>query len=70
MIPVRCFTNLDEYKRETWPTELCAVPLVGHWVAARSGKKLRVVSITHREELRDFDESGEWASILDVELHR
>lgn len=58
-IEVRCFTNLDEYKREEWPTKLPGVPVVGHWMSARSGKLLAIVNITWQ-----FD------GTLRVELHQ
>jgi len=42
-----CYTNLDEYHREHWPTMFVAVPRVGEVVQAESGKLLRVVRVTH-----------------------
>jgi len=42
-----CYTNLDEYKSEVWPSQFVSVPLVGARIESRSGKKLTVSSITH-----------------------
>lgn len=43
-----CKTNLDDYKREDWPTKFVAVPRVGDWVESKGGKILAVVKVTHR----------------------
>ena len=51
MIAVRCRTNLDNYKREVWPTEMACRPAVGDRVRAESGNSLCVVGITHTMEL-------------------
>lgn len=59
MIRVHCFTNLDDFKRLEWPVELPAVPAIGHSIAAKSGKQLKIVAITWQ-----FDGS------LEIELHR
>ena len=42
-----CRTNLDGYEREEWPTHFVAVPRRGERVAAKSGKHLAVVGVTH-----------------------
>jgi len=47
MIKGICVTNIDDYKRETWPTEFVAVPQKGECVCAKSGKFLRVARVTH-----------------------
>jgi len=44
---VRCRTNLDNYKQEHWPEEVCCRPMVGDSVVSESGKRLRIVGITH-----------------------
>lgn len=59
LFQISCFTNLDEYKREEWPTQLPAVPQVGQKMVAKSRKKLTVVAVTWM-----FDGS------LEVELHK
>lgn len=43
----RCRTNLDDCKREEWPTSFVAVPRKGERVEAKSGRSLVVVSVTH-----------------------
>lgn len=58
-IKIHCFTNLDEYTREEWPTELPCVPVVGQGMAARSRKRLRIVAVTWQHD-----------GTLEVELHR
>lgn len=45
----RCFTKLDDYKHEEWPTVFCTVPLIGHFVESVSGKILKIVNIIHCE---------------------
>jgi hypothetical protein len=62
-IRVSCFTNLDEYKQESWPGKMSCRPNPGDWVMAKSGKILTVVKITH---MLDRDDN----SMLRVELHR
>lgn len=59
MIKIICFSNLDEYKAQEWPDQLPAVPKVGQWLQAKSGKRLRIVNTT-------WLYSGE----LEVELHK
>ena len=54
-----CFTNIDEYKRETWPTAFAWPPQSGEWVQSESGKILKVVKVTHTVEGK-----------LRVELHK
>lgn len=46
MITARCFTNLDGYEHESWPTQFPIVPQVGNYVESRNGKSLKIVSIT------------------------
>ena len=75
MMKVHCFTYLDEFKREQWPSELAARPLVGDIVESGSGMKLKVVSITHSmSPNRQYDENmfGNTTPepILKVELHK
>lgn len=59
---VRCRTNLDNYHREEWPTEMCCRPIKGDSVSAKSGKKLKIVQVTHMYE-------GERDPYLEIELH-
>jgi hypothetical protein len=59
----RCFTNLEEYGRERWPTAFVAVPRIGERIEAESGRSLKVVSVTHTEPRRD-------EPLLKIELHR
>lgn len=66
MYKARCFTNLDDFKREDWPDEFAFPPRVGDYVESRSGKRLKVVSIMH---------SGGYTGpssrpLVVVELHR
>lgn len=58
-----CFTNLDKFKGENWPTEFSCKPQVGDRVESKSGNTtLYVVSVTHRMGIH-FPE-------LRVELHK
>jgi hypothetical protein len=59
MVAVRCFTNLDDYKTQEWPERLPAVPSIGHWVQAKSGKVLKIVGLT-----------WQYDGVLRIELHR
>ena len=75
MMKVHCFTYLDEFKQERWPSELAARPLVGDWVESNSGAKLKVISVTHSMKLnRQYDENTfgppTFEPILKVELHK
>jgi hypothetical protein len=56
---VICFTNLDDYQREAWPTMVCCRPIVGDQISSKSGRTLSIVAITH-----------EYDGTLRVELHR
>lgn len=72
-IPVQCFTNLDGYERERWPTHMACRPTQGDCVEARSGKTLKVVRVTHAERAvlgPGGVDTGERAPYLKVELHR
>jgi len=62
-IKARCFTNLDEYDRETWPTVFVTVPRIGERVEAESGRSLKVVCVTHCLPQPDQPR-------LKIELHR
>lgn len=58
----RCTTNLDNFKREQWPTIFAKVPDKGDQVVSRSGKQLAVVEIRHAEQ--------DGLPYIIVELHR
>lgn len=46
----RCYTHLDDYKRDEWPIVFGAIPQKGDYVQSLSGgRMLRVHSITHSE---------------------
>ncbi len=70
-IPVSCRTNLDDYKREQWPVEMVVRPIVGDRIESKSGKVLKIVSITHaiREE-KDVNHFVILHPILIVDLNR
>lgn len=66
MILVHCHTNIDQYRCERWPREMCCRPQIGDSVESESGKVLKVCQITHRMgEL-----NGQTYPMLFVELHR
>ena len=46
-IRVKCLTNLDDFKKEIWPTEMEARPMLGDLVRSEGGKMLEVASIIH-----------------------
>jgi len=64
MISTVCFTNIDSYLHEQWPTEMVAVPNLGDWVESESGKILKVVKITHTQYHRGIS-----APYIRIELH-
>ena len=65
-----CRTNLDEGKLKKWPSDFLTCPRVGDYVAASSGYHLKVVSITHKMQNRQF--VGEVIAVpcIEVELNR
>jgi len=70
-IKVRCSTNIDKFKGETWPQLMACRPLKGDAVEAESGAILHVVGVTHavgKVNLLDSELAGQ--PFLKVELHR
>lgn len=67
MIDGLCFTNIDKFRSEKWPTKFVAVPRVGELVESESGKVLKVVAITHR--VRTGPYSDEAHAYVKIELH-
>ena len=45
-----CFTDLDAYKHEKWPTTFCVEPKLESWVESESGKRSKVHKIIHCEK--------------------
>jgi hypothetical protein len=43
-----CHTNIDDGRRETWPTDFVTCPKIGDYVEAESGYQLVVCTIYHR----------------------
>lgn len=67
MISARCHTNLDDYRTDVWPGVFGAIPNKGDYVMAqRSGRVLRVVSVTHTSDTIEGDERPR----IIVELHK
>ena len=62
VIKVFCHTNIDKLSMEKWPREMVLRPMIGDWVKAESGRRLRVVAVTHCKGRNDD-------AYLDVELH-
>lgn len=46
LVKVRCYTNLDSFSKEEWPIYMYN-PKVGDYVKSITGRRLRIVSITH-----------------------
>jgi hypothetical protein len=44
---MHCRTNLDEFKRDTWPDTFIIPPQIGHRVCSAEGTNLKIVGITH-----------------------
>jgi len=61
-IKTHCRTNLDDYQRARFPTEMCCRPLIGDRVQSQSGKILYVCGVTHSFM------PGTNSPILEVEL--
>lgn len=53
MIKVFCYTNLDDFKKEEWPSHFTCRPEVGDKVASKSGKVLTIKTICHAERKTD-----------------
>jgi len=73
IIPIRCRTNLDDYKHEKWPNMLCCRPELGDKIVADSGVKLTIVSIAHtmnKEYDHLADNKNKPTPILLIELHK
>ena len=71
MIYGQCRTNLDKYKRETWPHEFVQVPLVGERVEAESSKNsLKVCCITHKTFKRYKGNEEFFVAGILIELNR
>jgi len=47
MINGKCFSNVDDFKYEIWPTEFYNVPIEGAWVQAESGRIAQICKIIH-----------------------
>ena len=47
MIKGKVVTHLDDYQREKWPTHFVGIPKTGHYIKSNSGKRLKVITITH-----------------------
>lgn len=43
----KVYTNLDNYAEMIWPGIFVAVPKIGSSIESNSGKRLKVVGITH-----------------------
>ena len=69
LIPVHCFTNLDDFRQEKWPDTMTCRPLVGDSVSADSGKRLKIVRITHMPG-RHRSGISSHGPYLKLELHR
>jgi hypothetical protein len=72
-IRVRCFTNLDDFKNQKWPEEMCCRPIVGDCVYSESGTVLKIVRITHTVVANWWEEyrnSPKRNPILFIELHK
>ncbi len=63
MIAVRCKTNLDAYLHEVWPMVFPCKPAVGEYVRSKSGKSLKIHTITYTAPYL-HDEP-----VLEIELH-
>lgn len=57
-IRVQCWTNLDNYARESWPSQLPAVPSKEQKVQSIGGKVLTIVGLTWLAD-----------GALEIELH-
>jgi len=62
---VLCFTNLDSYRAEKWPSLMVAMPNKGDYVRSEQGKRLKIVSITHYMS----QQGNESQAMLEIELH-
>ncbi len=71
MIKAHCHTNLDAYQRETWPNLFYAIPNIGDRIESKSGKILKVVSVTHGMTWdRGSGPRVEPTPTIEIELHK
>ncbi len=74
MVKGECFTNLDNFRNEIWPSIFARVPNKGESVKSKTGKRLHVVNIIHSECERTsgepFDQMYHTEPYIIVELHR
>jgi hypothetical protein len=70
MIKVQCVTNLDDYQRYGWPTELTCKPAIGELIYTRRNSKcLKVVAIRHKSFGLDNGLFTECIPYLEIELN-
>lgn len=66
-----CHTNLDDYKREEWPTVFCCPPREGDCVLSKDRQLLKICRITHTTEPRTYQHPEDGViPVLDIELHK
>lgn len=53
MTEVSCYTNLDSYSQEVWPTKMYN-PQKGDKVESQSGKILEICQITHCQDISQY----------------
>ena len=68
MIRVVCSTNLDDYKREIWPTHVAQPVKIADRMVSQSGKVLAILGIRHGMA-RTIDVYGEEPAVF-VDLNK
>ena len=63
MINGKCFSDVDDFKYEIWPTEFYDIPIVGAWVQAESGRVAQIDKIIYTTR------KGKKISSVDNETH-
>ncbi len=71
MIEGYCRTNLDDYKKQNWPTEFVSVPKEGDRVRADDRSSLKVCGITY-VMIKKYDYQNEiiWVPGIEIELNK
>lgn len=72
MIKAECFTNVDAFRRCSWPTTFCIAPTIGQRVEeVGGGYSLKICQITHCEKEiapKQLHQDFEVTSYLKIEL--
>jgi len=61
-VKISCHTNIDGFRGTDWPTEFWVLPRVGDRIQNKNGESLKVVSVTHSQDVG--------TPVISIELNR